>query len=168
MNAQADSAVADPALDLVLERTIDVPPDLVWKAWTMPEHLKQWFCPRPWSTVDCTIDLRPGGAFHTVMRSPEGEEFPSTGCYLEVVPERRLVFTSALGPGYRPAAGHATEEGELMFTAYIILEPHGRGTRYTARVLHGDAPSRERHEAMGFHNGWSAALDQLVELARRM
>jgi uncharacterized protein YndB with AHSA1/START domain len=153
----------NPTLDLVLERTVDIAPELVWAAWTTPEHLKQWFTPRPWTTVHCEIDLRPGGAFHTVMRSPEGQEFPGTSCYLEVVPGRRLVWTSALGAAYRPNPASGAPDGELLFTAFITLEPHGRGTRYTARVLHADPASRERHEAMGFHTGWGRALDQLVE-----
>ena len=65
----------NPKLDLVLERIVDVPRELVWMAWTAPEHLKKWFTPVPWTTVDCEIDLRPRGIFHTVMRSPEGQEF---------------------------------------------------------------------------------------------
>ena len=61
-------------LDLVLERVVDVPRELVWAAWTQPEHLKKWFTPAPWTTVDCEIDLRPGGIFRTKMRGPEGQE----------------------------------------------------------------------------------------------
>ena len=53
----------DPKLDLVLERVVDVPPELVWRAWTEPKHLMPWFTPAPWKTVDCEIDLRPGGIF---------------------------------------------------------------------------------------------------------
>ena len=64
----------DPKLDQVLERVVDVPPSLVWAAWTNPEQVKKWFAPAPWQTVDCEIDLRPGGVFRTVMRSPEGKE----------------------------------------------------------------------------------------------
>jgi len=75
----------DPKLDLVLERVIDVPPDLVWTAWTKPEHVKKWFVPAPWTITHCEIDLRPGGIFSTTMRSPEGQEFPNLGCYIEVV-----------------------------------------------------------------------------------
>ena len=78
----------DPKLDLVLERVIDVPRELVWTAWTTPKHLKHWFCPRPWTITECEIDLRPGGIFRSVMRSPEGQEFPNIGCYLEVVSQR--------------------------------------------------------------------------------
>src|SRR5215510_9143120 len=72
----------NPELDLVLERVIDIPPQKVWRAWTTPEQLKRWFTPKPWTTVDCEIYLRPGGIFRTVMRSPEGQEFPGAGCYL--------------------------------------------------------------------------------------
>src|SRR5690606_38085537 len=93
----------DPKLDLVLERVVDVPRALVWKAWTTPAHIRNWFVPRPWTITDCEIDLKPGGVFRTVMRSPEGQEFPNLGCYLEIVPEERLVWTDALLPGYRPS-----------------------------------------------------------------
>jgi uncharacterized protein YndB with AHSA1/START domain len=156
---------ADPKTDLVLERVVDVPPELVWKAWTAPEHLKKWFTPAPWKTIDCEIDLRPGGKFHTVMESPEGQQFPNTGCYLEVVPNRKLVWTGALLPGFRPA--NLTADVPFVFTAVIEMEPHGTGTKYTATVLHSNEDGRVKHEAMGFHNGWGAALDQLVALAKR-
>lgn len=152
----------NPELDLVLQRRVDVPPELVWQAWTRPEHLKQWFCPRPWSVAECEIDLRPGGRFRTVMRSPEGELMDAgDGCYLEVVDNRRLVWTSALGPNFRPLSqvGH---EG-FQFSAFILMEPDGNGTRYTAIAVHSDAAGKQKHEALGFAEGWGTALDQLVE-----
>jgi uncharacterized protein YndB with AHSA1/START domain len=150
----------DPRLDLVLERVVDVPPELVWAAWTRPEHLVAWFTPAPWTTVDCEIDLRPGGIFRTVMRSPEGEDHTNVGCYLEVIVNERLVWSDALGPGWRPAASP-------FMTGVIVLEPHASGTRYTAIALHRDEATRERHEAMGFHEGWGKALDQLVAYMKR-
>lgn len=97
----------DPKLDLVLERVVDVPRDLVWKAWTEPEHVTKWFAPAPWTTVDCEIDLRPGGIFRSVMRSPDGNEFPNIGCYLEVVPNEKLVWTDALLPDTAPRRSHS-------------------------------------------------------------
>jgi uncharacterized protein YndB with AHSA1/START domain len=154
----------DPTRDLVLTRVVDVPRDLVWRAWTEPEQLKQWFCPKPWNTTHCEIDLSPGGRFRTVMEGPNGERSDSTGCYLEVVAGRRLVFTSVLGPGFRPLE---QAEGGLAFTAVITLEDDGQGTRYTATAMHPTAAGRQAHEAMGFHQGWGAALDQLVEMAKR-
>lgn len=155
----------DAGRDLVLERVVDVPVSLVWEAWTVPEHLMQWFTPKPWQTVRCEIDLRPGGQFHTTMRSPEGEEFPSTGCYLDVVPRQRLVWSSAMEPGYRPAP--IPTEGFHM-TGIIELESLGASrTKYVATVLHADEASTNKHREMGFEHGWGSALDQLVEWAKR-
>jgi uncharacterized protein YndB with AHSA1/START domain len=161
----------DPRLDLVLERIVDVPPDLVWAAWTTPEHLKPWFTPAPWKTVECEIDLRPGGMFRTVMRSPDGQDTPHVGCYLEVIKNERLVWTNALAPGYRPikpSAVEANDCGALLFTAVISIEPHKNGTKYTALAMHGDESSRTKHAEMGFHEGWGIALDQLVTYVKQL
>lgn len=157
----------DPALDLVLERTVAVPPELVWMAWTVPEHLMPWFTPRPWTTTECEIDLRPGGMFRTVMQSPEGERFPNLGCYLEVVPQRRLVWTDALEPGFRPSRVEPGPNCPFHFTATILIEAAGSGTKYTAIAQHKDDGSRRKHEEMGFHDGWGAALDQLVAYVKQ-
>jgi len=145
----------DPNLDLVLERVVDVAPELVWMAWTQPKHLKKWFTPAPWTVTDCEVDLRPGGIFRTVMRSPEGQEFPNIGCFLEIVPYERLVWTDTLLPGYRPSQ-------KPFFSAVLSLQPEGQGTRYTATAIHRDEAGKKIHEDMGFHNGWGTALDQLV------
>ena len=168
MNARTSQLQPDPTLDLVLERVIDIPPELVWIAWTTPDHVKKWFTPAPWQTVDCEIDLRPGGAFRTVMRSPDGQDFPNEGCYLEIVKNEKLVWTSALSPGYRPRGAAAITGMDLAFTAAISLAAHGRGTKYTALVIHGEESARERHAQMGFHEGWGKALEQLVAAARQM
>jgi len=146
----------DPKLDLVLERNIDVPRELVWKVWTTPEHLKHWFCPKPWLVTECELDPRPGGIFRTVMRGPEGQEFPNLGCYLDVVPNERLVFTDALLPGFRPSE-------KPFFTAILDLFPSGGGTRYVATALHRDEAGRKQHEEMGFQDGWGTVVTQMVE-----
>jgi uncharacterized protein YndB with AHSA1/START domain len=151
----------DPKLDLVLERVVDVPRELVWAAWTKPEHMVHWFAPKPWTTTHCEIDLRPGGILNFTMRSPEGKDFPNIGCVLEVVPQERLVWTDALLPGYRPSQ-------KPFFTAIIALEKQGKGTRYTATAIHRDEAGRKQHEEMGFHQGWSQCLDQLVAYSKTM
>lgn len=152
----------DLELDLVLEREVDVPRELVWKAWTEPEHLKVWFCPKPWSVSHCEMDVRPGGKFLTVMRSPEGADMPAeAGCFLEMVPNERLVWTDALLPGYRPK-----ENG--FFTGIILLEATATGTHYTAIAKHKDAAGAKQHAEMGFHQGWGTALDQLVAYAKTL
>ena len=151
----------DPTLDLVLQRDLDLPPEAVWRAWTEPDLMVQWFTPRPWRTTEVEIELRPGGIFRTAMQGPAGEQGGGTGCILDVVPGRRLVWTAALLPGFRPSVA---EFGVPVFTAFIELEPVEGGTRYTATVRHADAAGRQVHEEMGFEAGWGAALDQLVEL----
>jgi uncharacterized protein YndB with AHSA1/START domain len=163
--ANATGAAGSP-LDLTLQRVVDVPCAQVWAAWTVPELLMPWFCPLPWKTVECEIDLRPGGGFRTVMQSPQGERFDSTGCYLELVPERRLVFTTALGADYRPTPASAPPP---QCTCILTLEPVGEGgqnTRYTATALHADVDSAKQHADMGFHAGWGTALDQLVAMVK--
>lgn len=153
----------DRSLDIELDREVDVPPELVWKAWTTPELLKEWFAPKPFETPGCEIDLRPGGKFRTVMRSPEGDEFDGTGCFLEVIPNERLVWTSALAPGYRP------QPGEMPFTAIIELQPTASGgTRYRAIAMHQSPEESQQHADMGFVEGWGAALDQLVALVKAL
>ena len=156
----------NPELDLQFERIVDVPREKIWAAWTTPKLLMPWFCPLPWKTIGCEIDLRPGGIFHTVMQSPEGQRFPNSGCYLEVIPNEKLVWTNALEPGFRPAKqavanpDHPCEE--FMMTAMILLEPVVSGTKYTAHVMHAHKAARIQHEQMGFKEGWGACLDQLV------
>ena len=158
----------NPKLDLVLERTVDVSSDLVWLAWTTPKHILKWFTPAPWKTVECKIDLRPGGEFYTVMQSPEGQNFPNIGCFLEIIDKQKLVWTSALLPGYRPAGASSLNPNcPFLFSAAILLEAQGNRTRYTAIAIHPDEASRKRHEEMGFREGWGAALDQLVEAAKK-
>ena len=150
----------DPNLDLVLERSVDVPRELIWKAWTTPEHLKHWFCPLPWKTVECEIDLRPGGIFRTVMQSPDGERHDNSGCYLQVTEPELLVWTDALLPGFRP-------KKDAFMTACLKFETQGSGTRYSALVLHASEADRMTHEQMGFHDGWGTVVDQLTAYISR-
>lgn len=158
----------DPRLDLKLERIVDVPPAVVWACWTMPKHIKKWFTPAPWKTVDARVDLRPGGEIYFVMESPEGQRYPNTGCFLEIVKNERLTWTNALLPGFRPAASGAASAGDLIFSATILMKKHGRGTKYTAIARHRDESDSQKHAKMGFHDGWGKALDQLVALAKKL
>jgi uncharacterized protein YndB with AHSA1/START domain len=154
----------DPTLDLVLERTIPVPPERVWDAWTQPELLMQWFTPAPWKTVASELDVRPGGRCLTTMESPEGERFPNEGCYLQVEPNRLLVFTSVMTADFRPLPP-SNGAGDLGFTARIEIEPApDGGTHYRAIAMHAHEDDSKQHADMGFAEGWGAALDQLVAL----
>ena len=157
-------------LDLVLERTLDAPVDLVWKAYTDPEHLKQWFAPRPYQITECELDLHPGGIFRTRMTGPDGFDtgHGNAGCVLEVVEGKKLAWTSALGPNYRPAEmGEGCES--FPMTAIVTFADAGNGkTSYKAVALHKDAKDREAHEKMGFQEGWGRVAGQLEEFARSL
>ena len=156
--ARNDMPQADGRLDLTLTRFIDAPRALVWKAWTDPEHLKKWWTPAPYTTPVCEMDVRTGGIFRTVMRSPDGDEHDQTGVFIDVVEQERIVFTDALLPGWRPV-------GNPFMSAIITMEDRDGGTEYTALVLHKDEADRVRHEEMGFHQGWNTCIDQLAALA---
>ncbi|MFD1882888.1 SRPBCC family protein [Paracoccus pacificus] len=143
--------------DLIISRRIAAPPSRIWHAWTEPEQLRQWFAPKPVEVTDCTIDARPGGACNVTMRLPDGTEMRNPGCVLVAEVDHKLVFTDALGAGFRPA-------GAGFMTAVILMEPDGDGTMYSARVLHATVEDRERHEDMGFFQGWGQCLDQLAAL----
>jgi uncharacterized protein YndB with AHSA1/START domain len=152
-------------LDLVLERVVNVSPELVFKAWTTPKHLMPWFCPKPYRTIECEIDLKPGGKFVTQMVDADGNKLPaSAGCYLEIVLNRKLIWTSALGPGYRP---HDPASAPWFFTALLTFEPHGNGgCKYTATAIHATEESAAAHDKMGFTKGWGKVLEQLVEYVK--
>ena len=144
--------------ELSLTRIIASSPDKLFRAWTEPELLKQWFAPLPFTTITAELDVRPGGANLIIMRGPDGSEYPSRGVYLEVVPAKKLVFTDAFTSAWTPSA-------KPFMTATITFDAIGDGqTRYTARALHWSAEDREAHETMGFHEGWGQCADQLATL----
>ena len=157
MTAQSLTDTEGHPHDLVLTRHIDASPEALFRAWTDPELMKQWFVPRPWTLSHVETDVRPGGRSLVVMRDPEGNEFPNPGVFLEVVPNRRLVFTDAYTGGWVPAE-------KPFMTAIVTFEPEGKGTRYTAVARHWTAEAKAQHEAMGFHEGWGQCADQLAEL----
>jgi len=146
--------------DLVLERIIDATPDTVFRCYTDPDLLSQWFAPRPWRISNAVIEPRPGGRMSFVMHGPDGEQFPNTGVYLEVIPNRLLVSTDAFAPGWKPA-------GQPFMVARVELEPDGDGqTRLRASASHWNQAAMDQHLAMGFHEGWGQVADQLNQLVR--
>jgi uncharacterized protein YndB with AHSA1/START domain len=146
---------------LVLDRHLAAPRAKLWRCWTEPDLLVRWFTPAPWKTVRAELDLRPGGASRVVMESPEGEQFPSRGVYLAVEPERRLVFTDAFVEAWIPS-------DRPFFVAEVTFADEGAGTRYRAVARHWTAEARAEHEAMGFHEGWNKAANQLEALAKAL
>ena len=152
--------------DLHLHRVLKAPRSAVWACWTDPAHIPHWFAPKPVVTEVRAFDLRPGGAFQIAMfmdGASLGDSAP--GCFLEVVPEERLTWTSALGPDFRPIADHFAAQAPFLFTATISLADHPDGTDYRVVARHKDDASAQAHEDMGFTQGWGAVADQLGDYA---
>jgi uncharacterized protein YndB with AHSA1/START domain len=147
--------------ELVLTRLIDAPREKLYRAWTDPELLKQWFAPLPYTTPHAETDVRPGGASLIVMRGPEGQDMPNKGVYLEVVPNEKLVFTDAYTEAWVPSA-------KPFMTVTLTFEDEGGKTRYTARVRHWTKEDCETHEKMGFHQGWGICADQMAALVAKL
>jgi len=151
----------DPRLDLTLDRVIRAPRDIVWRAWTDPAQLAQWWVPAPTVARIEQLDVRPGGAFVTSM-SDDGTAFvPHTDAVFLVVDEgARLVFSNAIDSGWRPASPEP-----VAMTAEIVFGEHADGTDYRVVVRHADPATRDRHEQLGFFDGWGAVTEALAALA---
>lgn len=158
MTAQA---TASTDRDLVLTRLIDAAPEKVFRAWTDPALLKQWFAPLPHTTPAAELDVRPGGASLVVMRDPDGNEMPNRGVFLEVVENERLVLTDAYTQAWEPAP-------RPFMTIILTFGREAGKTRYTALVRHWTVADRETHEKMGFHEGWGRCTDQLAALVAKL
>jgi uncharacterized protein YndB with AHSA1/START domain len=153
--------VPDTNRDLVLTRLIDASREKLFRAWTEPALLMQWFAPLPYTTPRAELDVRPGGASLVVMRGPDGVELPNQGVYLEVVRNERLVFTDAFTAAWEPSQ-------KPFMTVILTFQDEGGKTRYTARVRHWTVADRESHEKMGFHQGWGLCADQLEALVAKL
>ena len=147
--------------ELTLTRLIDAPREKLYRAWTDPTLLKQWFAPLPYTTPVAELDVRPGGSAFIVMRGPDGKDLPNHGVYLEVVPNQRLVSTDAYTKAWEPSE-------KPFMTLTLTFEDEGGKTRYTARVRHWTVADREAHEKMGFHQGWGLCTDQLSALVAKL
>ncbi|MFP1630382.1 SRPBCC family protein [Zhengella sp. ZM62] len=147
---------------LVVDRVLHAPRARVWRCWTEPELLKQWFCPKPWFVSEVRSDLRPGGEFFTRMNGPDGESHGSPGVWLEVTEGRRLVMTDAFMPDWQP-------KPDPFMVAIVEFADAGDGaTGYRWMARHWTEAAKRQHEEMGFHTGWNAATDQLEALAKTL
>lgn len=149
-----------PKFVLTHERVMDAPLANVWRCWAEPALLEQWFCPKPWYVTDARMDMRPGGESYSVMNGPDGERFENIGVFLEVIPMQKIVTTDAFLPGWIPSA-------RPFMVAETLMEGAGEGkTKYVWRALHWTEEAMKEHEAMGFHEGWRMAADQLEAIAK--
>ena len=158
MRVMSEQFTFNPKLDFAIERFIDAPTRLVWEALTKPEHLKEWYMPKPWGRVARTeMDVRPGGIFSIDIAGEDGQDSPNLGCFLEVIPMERLVWTSMLFPGYRPAVFD-----DIPITAIMTMEAVGKGTRYVLTALHRTESDFQTNKTSGFYEGTEIAVDQFV------
>ncbi len=147
---------------LQIDRTLRAPRAAVWRCWSEPELLKQWYCPKPWGVSQAQIELQPGGRFFVLMQGLQGEQVPCPGVYLQVEAGRRLVFTDAFTQAWVPSSK------PFMVGDITLEDAPGGATRYVARALHWSAQDRDEHLRMGFEGGWNAAADQLEALAQSL
>lgn len=148
----------NPELDLTISRIIKAPRSLLWRAWADPKSFAQWWIPAPTKCKVVHMDLRPGGSFVTEMSDSGAPFVPHlTACFLEVVEAERIVFTNVLSGGWRPA-----ERG--FMTAVITFKDHPEGTEYTSFAMHKNRADRDKHEEMGFQDGWGTVTAQLAAL----
>jgi uncharacterized protein YndB with AHSA1/START domain len=147
--------------ELSIERTLDAPVAAVWRAWT--EHLEEWWAPRPWTSKIIEQDLRAGGKSVIDMRGPDNEGGPMEGIFLEVTPERRIVFTNALDGEWNPK-----NPQPVMIVGYFEFTDLGNKTGYRAGARHWTKEAMEQHRAMGFEEGWGICANQLEQVAQRL
>lgn len=140
---------AETRPELFIRRTFDAPRELVFKAWTDGEHLRRWCCPTGFTIPFSEGDIRPGGAFRTCMRSPEGEDHWVGGVYTEIAPPEKIAFTHA----WQDEAGKSEHETIVTIT---LKEDGGKTVLTLHQAFFLSEASRDGHRA-----GWEEALDQL-------
>ncbi len=144
--------------DMTIVRVFDAPRQLVWKAWTPPQHLARWFGPRDFTNPVCEADVRPGGTLRITMQGPDGTLYPMVAVYDEVVEPERLVWTTDVEHDgnvsfeIRQVTTFAERDGktELTLHAFVV-----RSTPESADALGG------------MEQGWSQSLDKLDALLAR-
>jgi uncharacterized protein YndB with AHSA1/START domain len=152
--------------ELTITRVFDAPRALVWKAWTDPQQLMRWWGPKDYTSPFCKIDLRVGGKYLFCMRSPEGQDYWSTGVFREIVPMERIVLTDSFADeqgNVVPASYYGMGEDfpqELQVT--VILEGEGDKTKMTLR--HAGMPEGDMKEQT--EAGWNESFDKLAESLR--
>ena len=163
MIGETESAQRSEGGRIVITRLFDAPRELVWKAWTDPEHFKRWWGPKDYTSPYCEMDLRVGGKYINCMRSPEGQEYWGTGVFLEIIPMERLVFTDCF----------ADEKGNVVPASYYGMSPdfplemlvtvtfEDLGGRTKMTLEHSGLPAGAARE--GAQIGWAESFDKLAE-----
>jgi uncharacterized protein YndB with AHSA1/START domain len=161
------TATATAPRTLTLTRTFDAPRELVFKAWTDPKHVAQWWGPHGFDAPKCEWDARPGGKIYVVMRASDEiakaigmKEHPMGGQFVEVVPPSRLVFYST---AFEDEQGNA----KIRNRNTVIFEEQNGKTKVTLNVVVEHAAAEMAAALGGMEQGWSESLDKLAELLAR-
>ncbi len=170
MTAEKSRSAAD-AREFVITRLIDAPRALVFKAWTDPEHLAKWWGPKGFTNPICDVDLRAGGAWRIVMRSPEGAEYPIKGVYREIAAPERLVLTDNWEdhpPEFLELLRkHGADSPATEALNTVTFEERGNKTLLTIRTRFDTAAVRDAMVKMGMNEGWSESLERLQALVAK-
>jgi uncharacterized protein YndB with AHSA1/START domain len=146
-------------LEIAMTRMFDAPRHLVFDAMTQPQHVGRWFGCDAFTLPICEIDLRVGGGYRFVMRTPDGSESTLQGVYREIVRPERVVFVEQiLMPGF------TSPEYQVTST----FDEIGGGTRLTTTILHKSKQDRDGHLNSGIENGVAPAYDRLAEVVAAM
>jgi len=155
MSANPKVNAAESQSDLVLTRVFDAPRELVWKVWTDPAHLAQWWGPKGFSNPRCEWNARPEGSIRIDMRGPDGHVYPMSGVFQELVEPERIVFVSSA----------LDEQGNSMFdilNTVTFADRRGK-TEMTLRVRVMKATAQAPQYLKGMEMGWNQSLDRLGE-----
>jgi uncharacterized protein YndB with AHSA1/START domain len=144
----------------LLTRVFDAPRNLVWEAWTQPEHIAQWWGPAGFSTRVEELDLRAGGRWRYVMIGPDGAEYPSRGVFRAVVPAERIATTDDFDEAFELPDGGELPRGIVVT---CVFEDLGTRTRLTLSIVHPNVEERRKHAEMGVVEGWRSSFDCLAE-----
>jgi uncharacterized protein YndB with AHSA1/START domain len=140
--------------EIIFTRVFDAPLELVFKAWTDPQLMTQWWGPQGFTNSGCELDVRVGGKWHIVMHGPDGTEYPCGGVYREIMPSQRLAFTN----------NAIDKQGNPLLEGFTIVtfEEHDGKTRLTLETRAIGLVPQAPQMLAGMHTGWSQSLDRLA------
>jgi uncharacterized protein YndB with AHSA1/START domain len=158
----ADDSGVEPIAEreVVITRVYDAPARLLFKAYSTPAHLTQWFGPPGYSLTLCEMDFRVGGRIRLAMTGPDGkQDTPFGGEYLELVPNRKIVYTGAF----------ETPDTETMVVTISFDEDEKSGqTTLTIHTLFASVAMKNAHLGMGYARSWGFILDQLADVVAEL
>lgn len=156
-----DPAVTDSGREIIITRTFNAPRELVWKAWTDPQHIMQWWGPKGFSNSSCEADLRVGGKFLLHMCAPDGNTYPCTGIYREIVEPERIVYDSEADESHPCGAGLPPRS-----RVTVTFTEHGNKTTLTLHTRFESVARKDAANQAGYSVSWGEALERLAEHIR--